>query len=312
MITAEGVKHLAADEGFELCGVTPAGPPEGIEFFESWIEKGYAGSMGWLAKSVELRSTLESLLPGAKSVIACAAVYNQPNEPVPGQPRIAKYALGRDYHKVLKGRLHRMRRALAEQAQEAEWRVCVDSAPMLEREWAHRAGIGWFGKNTCLINSQRGSWFLLGFLLTTLDLDSDAAAEGGCGTCKACIEACPTGAIIQEDGAWQVDARRCISYLTIEHKGEIDAELQPLMGGWTFGCDVCQEVCPFNSARASQPLRAQGTSEPDFLKTRAWPNLEQLAQISHEDWDVLTQGSPVRRAGWDGIKRNAQINLANR
>jgi len=152
---------------------------------------------------------------------------------------------------------------------------------------------------------------VIGLLLTSLEIEPDKPAVGGCGTCTKCIEACPTQAIIYDAERWQVDARKCISYLTIEHKGAISHELQEKMGEWTFGCDVCQQVCPFNEQREHQPARAQTTSERDFLQRREWPNLKELAQIGADEWDVLTRGSAVRRAGLEGIRRNAQINLAN-
>jgi epoxyqueuosine reductase len=188
----------------------------------------------------------------------------------------------------------------------------VDSAPIMERDFAQLAGLGWYGKNTMLINSQRGSWFFIGVLLTSVSFEPDSSAIGGCGSCKACIEACPTGAIVLEEDRWQVDARRCISYLTIEHEGEIEDELATKMGDWTFGCDICQEVCPFNNPRESQPLRANETKVEDFQQERHWPSLKELAVIQPEQWDKLTQGSPTRRTGIEGIRRNARINLANR
>jgi epoxyqueuosine reductase len=181
----------------------------------------------------------------------------------------------------------------------------------LEREYAHRAGLGWFGKNTMLIDSRSGSWFVIGLLLTTLDIEPDLPAQGGCGTCRACIDACPTGAIVwlEQGGRWAVDARRCISYLTIEAPAEADARI----GDWTFGCDVCQEVCPFNARRGSQPLRARPTSEPDFLRHSPVPGmpLEQIERLTPEEWDAATQGSPIRRAGYDGLRRVARINRGN-
>ena len=190
-------------------------------------------------------------------------------------------------------------------------RPCVDSAPVFERDYAHLAGLGWFGKNTMLIDSRRGSWFFLGLILTTARWEPDAPAEGGCGTCTRCIDACPTGAIVLSDGRWSVDARRCVSYLTIEHEGPIEPTLAKGIGDWTFGCDVCQEVCPFNAERASQPMRGARATEADLLLHREWPSLAEIETMPHEVWDRLTQGSPVRRAGLEGLRRNARINRAN-
>lgn len=251
-----------------------------------------------------LRRDPRSLLPSATSVIAVSLDYYQ--EPAQAEPKIARYALGRDYHKVLRGRLRRLARWLEIEYPECENRICVDSAPILEREFAHMAGLGWFGKNTMLIDSRRGSWFFIGILLTSVEFQPDAPAVGGCGTCRKCIDACPTGAIVPAQQGWMVDSRACLSYLTIEHRGEIEVPLH----GWTFGCDVCQEVCPFNSRRQHQPERAQKTSVPDFLAQREWPNLTQLSQIGQSEWDSLTRGSAVRRAGYEGLRRNAKRNLS--
>lgn len=296
--------ELMDREGFELWGVCHASTPPHLDAYRDWIEHGRHCEMGYLAEHEALKQHPENLLPGVKSILAVALNYNQ--DP-PSDPRIARYALGRDYHKVLRGKLNRIKDELPI----GEHRVCVDSAPLMERDFAQLAGIGWFGKNTMIINSRRGSWFVLGFLLTTLELEATPPAIGGCGTCSKCIDACPTGAILFENDRWQVDARRCISYLTIEHKGEFSPEQLQMVGDWTFGCDICQEVCPFNQPRETQPERARETREPDFLQ-RAWPNLVHLAQINYDEWDKLTQGSPVRRAGHDGLIRNARANLANR
>lgn len=309
--SAEALKATALSLGFTAVGIASADPPETLEAYRAWLDRGFHGTMTYLAESFGLRSDPGHLLPGARSVIAVALNYHQPLAHRPGQPRIARYALGRDYHRILRGRLRRLVRWGNEAWPDSSWRVCVDSAPILEREYAHRAGLGWFGKNTMLIDSRRGSWFVIGLLLTTVNLPPDAPALGGCGTCRACIEACPTGAIVYLDGRWQVDARRCVSYLTIEHRGDITPDLQSGIGDWTFGCDVCQEVCPFNQPRPSQPLRAAITEEPDFLATRPWPDLARLATVADAEWDELTLGSAVRRATAKGLRRNAQINLAN-
>ncbi len=297
--------------GFTLTGICSAEPPESFNMYQNWLSNNFHGSMDYMENSVPLRKNPDSILPDARSAIVVTLNYYQNNIHTKGMPRIAKYALGRDYHKVIKSKLKKLSKNLQEKYPEATFRPCVDSAPILEREYAKRAGIGWYGKNTCLINSQRGSWFFIGILLTNLEIETDKTAIGGCGTCKKCIEACPTGAIVNNNGTWQVNAAKCISYLTIEHKGEISGNLKPLIGSWTVGCDVCQHVCPFNNIRENQPLRSALTTEPDFLNKRSWPSLQEIMQLSYEEWDTLTQGSPVRRVGFEGLKRNAKINLDN-
>ena len=303
------VRRRGVELGFDRVGFCSADPPESHGAYLEWLQRGFHGTMGYMRRQAELKRDVRNLLPGARSIIAVAANYNQPNPVKPGAPHIARYALGRDYHKVLRARLRKLGAFLETQAPGAEWRVCVDSAPVLERELAHRAGLGWFGKNTMLIDSKRGSWFVIGLLLTTVEFEPDAPANGGCGKCRKCIDACPTSAIVQLDGRWQVDARRCISYLTIEHKGAINPDLAEKMGPWTFGCDICQEVCPFNEERTSQPHRAQRTTIEDFLQKRDWPALKKLASLDRQDWEVLTRGSPVRRTGLDSLRRNAHVGL---
>lgn len=297
--------NLVEAEGFELWGVCAVQSPPHIEEYRAWLNADRHGEMEYLARHEPLKQDPQTLLPGARSMLVVALNYNQPP---PDDPKIARYALGRDYHKVLRQKLDRIKARLPG----GEHRVCVDSAPLMERDFAQLAGIGWFGKNTMIINSRRGSWFVLGFLLTTLDLPPSEPAVGGCGTCTRCIDACPTGAILFADDRWQVDARQCISYLTIEHRGPFTPEQSRMIGEWTFGCDVCQNVCPFNEPRVTQPERATQTQEKDFLNRKQWPKLTQLAQIEHQEWDELTQGSPVRRAGYEGLLRNVRSNLENR
>lgn len=309
--TSELVKQIARELGFDLVGFCAVQEPPHLQAYAQWIAEGKHGQMGYLADHLPLKQDPRNLLPEARSVIAIGLNYNRPSEPETGNPRIARYALGRDYHKVLRSKLRTLQAWLETEHPGGKYRICVDSAPIMERDFAQLAGLGWFGKNTMLINSQRGSWFFIGILLTSVDFEPDSPALGGCGTCRACIDACPTGAIVYEDGRWQVDARRCISYLTIEHEGHIEPELADRMGQWTFGCDVCQEVCPFNQPRESQPLRAQATHEPDFLRENRIPSLVEITQMSEGQWDEATRGSAIRRTGFHGLKRNARINLAN-
>jgi epoxyqueuosine reductase len=301
-IASGEIKARAAELGFQLCGVCPAEPPPHYQAYGRWLEKGYHGTMEYLQRHMLLKGDPRRLLPSARSVIAVGLNYNQPNDHQEGYPKIARYALGRDYHKVLRRKLRQLSEWLEREHPGAEHRACVDSAPIMERDFAQQAGLGWFGKNTMLINSRRGSWFFIGLLLTSLEIHADKPAVGGCGTCTRCIEACPTGAIVFEDGRWQLDARRCISYLTLEHHGPIPEELEKRLDGWLVGCDVCQEVCPFNQPRTHQPERAQETRESDFLSRRSFPALDDLARLEHAEWDRLTRGSAVRRVGFSRMK----------
>lgn len=299
--------ELAADLGFAKVGVCSAAPSQTWAAYREWLAQGFAGEMEYLHQHAALRADPRALLPGVRSVIAVSLNYYQHVAPTHGNTRVARYAAGRDYHKTLRRKLKKLASQLAAETGEIfEFRVCVDSAPVLEREYAHRAGLGWYGKNTMLIDSKRGSWFFIGLILTTLEFEPDEPSIGGCGTCRACIEACPTGAIVEVDDRWQVDARSCISYLTIEKPELADERI----GDWTFGCDICQEVCPFNQPRSNQPLRAQQTVEPDFLRKGGLVDipLSQILTLSRDEWDRATQGSPIRRAGFDGVRRVAEIN----
>lgn len=295
------VKAAARELGFELVGVCEPVPAPHLAEYREWLDKGYHGTMEFLERHVALKASPAALLPSVRSVIAVGLNYHQPNPWEDGQPHIAQYARGRDYHRVLRGKLKRMAKWIEGAHPGSENRACVDSAPIFERDYAHLAGLGWFGKNTMLINSERGSWFFLGILLTSVAFEPDLPAQGGCGTCRRCIDACPTGAIRFESDRWQVDARRCISYQTIEHRGPLTEATH----GWTFGCDVCQEVCPFNQPRESQPLRATITREPDFLARRDWPSLERLRMLDEAEWDAMTKGSATRRASAEQWRRNA-------
>lgn len=311
MVDSLPLKERALQLGFSGVGVCHVDQPLHLSAYESWLEKGFHGTMSYMVQSRELRSSARTILPDAQRVIAVRLNYRTEIDNQPGQPKIARYARGRDYHRVLRGKLAKLAKQMAVIYPESKWRACVDSAPILEREYSHYAGLGWFGKNTMLIDSRVGSWFFLGLLLTDVPFLLDEPSEGGCGSCQACISACPTGAIVFDDGRWQINSNLCISYLTIEHRGLIDPALTAKMGDWTFGCDICQEVCPFNQPRDSQPLRAPITQEPDFLGVRSWPSLKELASVSEEEWDSMSKGSAVRRATRSGIQRNASINFLN-
>lgn len=308
---SEELKLFGAELGFQSIGIARAGSATSISAYDAWLAHGFHGEMTYLARHRQAKTDPRLLLDGAESVIAVALNYAQPSQVNRGQPRIARYALGRDYHKVLRTKLKRLAGWISSRHPGSTSRICVDSAPVLEREFANRAGLGWFGKNTCLIDSRRGSWFFIGILLTTAEFEPDEPSAGSCGACKKCIEACPTGAIVQVDARWQVDARRCISYLTIEKRSDFSDWETRAIGNWTFGCDICQEVCPFNAERGNQPLRAAVTDEADFVKRKSWPNLVELAQMGPADWDRITRGSPLRRAGLAGLRRNVRANVEN-
>jgi epoxyqueuosine reductase len=239
------IKAAAAALGFDLVGITSADPPAHIEFYRRWIAGGRHGEMGYLARQIERRADPRVLVPGAKSIVVAGCNYHTTDSrPGPTQGRIARYALGDDYHDVVRRKLNALADAVRELAPQAQARVYVDTGAVLERDLARRAGLGWIGKNTMLFNNRCGQWLLLGEILLNLPLQPDPPeTRDRCGRCTRCIAACPTRAIT---APYRLDARRCISYLTIELKGSIPVELRPLIGNRVFGCDDCLEVCPWN------------------------------------------------------------------
>ena len=310
---AAAVKQYAGELGFDLVGIAAAEPSLFAAEYAAWLASGFAGEMDYLKRSLDRRFDPREILPGARSVIVVAMNYYSDEEEGPGTPPVdagraifARYARGDDYHDVMKARLQLLLDRLIDRAPPgATGRVYVDTGPLLERELAQKAGIGWFGKNTMLINSRHGSYFLLGEIITTAALPPDLPSEGGCGTCTRCLDACPTGALTEP---FTLDARRCISYLTIELKGDIPEELAPALsvaGNRVFGCDICQEVCPFN-LRRSQP-----TAEP-ALQARpvtGSARLSDLALLTEEQFREQFRGSAVKRAKWKGLMRNASVAL---
>lgn len=307
-IDGEPLKAFAISQGFATAGICDAKPAPHLSSYKKWIAEGKHAGMAYMADSSALRSDPQALLPEAKSILAVSLNYFQAVDP--GPPRVARYALGRDYHKVLRKKLKRIAAYVEETWPGTRTRPCVDSAPILERDYGFSAGLGWYGKNTCLIDSKRGSWFFIGLLLLSERFQTDPPAVGGCGNCTNCIDSCPTGALSVEPGqpVGVLDSAKCISYLTIEHKGPLgNADLQ----GWVFGCDICQEVCPFNQQRESQPLRARETSEPDFDARDAnlRPSLVKLAAIDREEFARRYAGTALMRAGASRMRRNAQALL---
>lgn len=311
MHSSAPIKDAALREGFELSGICPAAEPPHLAAYLRWLAEGKHGTMDYMARTRSLRASPGSLLPGVRSILAVGLNYYR--EVSPQAPRVARYALGRDYHKVMKSKLRRVARWAEETYPCLRARPCVDSAPILERDFANLAGIGWFGKNTCLINTRRGSWFFIGLLLLDQEFEPDGPAEGGCGTCTKCLDACPTGALQfdSDRGIGVLDSTRCISYLTIEHKGPLEERQEELLSGWLFGCDVCQEVCPFNSPRPHQPLRSAEATEPDFAPRpgNAAPNLIALADISRDEFVRRYAGTAFMRAGAARIARTARALL---
>jgi epoxyqueuosine reductase len=304
---SEWIKDYARALGFELVGIAPAQPPPHAESFLHWLAQGYAGAMEYLERTAHLRINPAELLPDARSAVVVGLNY-APAELPETDYRIARYALGDDYHQVIRAKLETLLSAIQAVAPEAQGRICVDSAPVLERDLAWLAGLGWYGKNTCLINTHRGSYFFLGVLLLTLELEYDTPAEGGCGTCRLCLDACPTGALTEP---YTLDARKCISYLTIELRDSIPESYRAPMGEWLFGCDICQEVCPFNRPRAHQPLRAQPTQEPR-LKPRPLPRLHDILTMDESQFADRFRSSAIKRAKWRGLIRNALIVAGNK
>jgi len=308
----ERIVERCRELGFALAGVTPLRPSDEGGRLDAWLDEGMHGSMGYMREHAELRKDAGQLLEGARSVIVVADLYHARNDPddrahEPGFGRIARYARGRDYHKVIKKRLHELCDELAREHPDARFRAFSDTAPIMEREQALRAGMGWIGKHTLLIHPRRGSYLLLGGILTTLELDpprTQRVEADHCGTCTRCIDACPTDAITP----YNVDARRCISYLTIERRERIDPALHEGMGDWIFGCDICQEVCPHNAPRERLPT---GRSHPAYAERRRGFDLLEVLGWTEEDRRDAFTTSAMKRATLAMMKRNALIALSN-
>jgi epoxyqueuosine reductase len=293
--------------GFDLVGVAELGPADTAAAFEAWVEAGHAGEMGWLARGAEKRRDTRLPRPGTTHAIVVALDYGgkEPSGPV------ARYARGDDYHDVMESRLRELHARLETDAGRAiAGKPYVDTGPILERDLARRAGLGWFGKNTNLLNPRLGSFFFLGALVLDVALVPDAPFEADrCGTCTRCIDACPTGAIVAPR---KLDATRCISYLTIELKDEIPVELREKIGSLIYGCDICQEVCPWN-VRFARALAPDSPFQP--RAALAGKDARQLASellaMSQEEFSAAFKGSPMKRAKLGGLKRNAAVVLDN-
>jgi len=301
------LKDEAHRLGFQLAGVCPAVAPPGISRFREWLAAGYAGEMRYFADRAEAYENPANVLDGARSILMLAVAYRttEPERPNAGQGRVSRYAWGYDYHDLIRSRLNELAAFHRRMAPQASVRGVVDSAPLLEREFGQLAGLGWIGKNTLLLDRRYGSWFFLAALLTSEVLNYDEPSQmDHCGTCRACLDACPTGALFEP---YKMDARRCISYLTIELRGGIRGDLRPLVGEWLFGCDLCQEVCPWNR-------RSPATAEPALQPAEDMNPIElaTLFFLSEAEFRERFRRSPLWRPKRRGLLRNAAIALGNR
>lgn len=314
------VKRAADEAGFDLAGVAPATDAAELKHFPEWIAAGHAGEMKYMESRDDggdlKRASLARVAPWARSVIVCAINYNTENPYStevndPDRGWISRYAWSReDYHDAVLGRLKRVEAALHYDhalSEESEppltTRSYVDTGPIVERVYAKYAGVGWVGKNTCIINQKKGSWLFLGVILTSLELAPDIPAPDRCGTCTRCIEACPTDALL---GPYQLDSNKCIAYLTIEKRGSIPEDLRAGMGHQVFGCDICQDVCPWNR-------KAPASSAPEFQPRPGLvnPALAWLAEMSAEEFREVFRGSPIRRTKRSGLRRNVANAMGN-
>jgi epoxyqueuosine reductase len=304
------MKARALEEGFAAVGVTrPDAVPELAGRLATFVAEGRHGDMGWMAERMHWRGNPAALWPEARSVIMLAEAYTPAHDPLavldqPDRGAISVYAQNRDYHDIVKKRLKRLGRWLIEEAgPETEIKVFVDTAPVMEKPLAAAAGLGWQGKHTNLVSRELGSWFFLGAIFTTLELPADRPGEDHCGNCTACLDICPTGAF---PAAGQLDARRCISYLTIEHKGPVDQALRPLLGNRIYGCDDCLAVCPWNKF-AVEAQEARYIARDDL----AAPELAELAALDDPGFRAKFSGSPIKRIGRARFLRNVAYAIGN-
>jgi epoxyqueuosine reductase len=323
VLTSFDIKAKARELGFDLCGIAPADSFPELAFLHEWLDRGYAGDMAYMSRSADRRADVRSVVPGARSVIVTGTLYNTVppyggSDPLHKSYQgvessreggltpalIARYAWGDDYHDVLKTRLDALlewMRANAEAPFDA--RAYVDTGPVQERVYAQYAGLGWIGKNTCLINAERGSWLFLAEIICTLPLDADGPGVDQCGSCTRCLDACPTEALVAPG---VLDSRRCLSYLTIELRTGIDETLRAGLGTHVYGCDICQDVCPYNQA-------APASTEPAWHARSGLdlPGLAELWRRPDTDLRALVRGTPMTRAKLTGLRRNIAVAVGN-
>ena len=334
MLTAERIKAKARELGFDLCGIAPADNFPELAYLEEWLARGYAGDMAYMSRSAERRADVRNVVPGARSVIVTGTIYStdqvrlDPDDsrriqagselrPATGKDHrwgpalagpshaiIARYARGDDYHDVLKTRLDSLLAWMRAQSPAPfDARAYVDTGPVQERVYAQYAGLGWIGKNTCLINAEHGSWIFLAEIITTLDLQADTQALEQCGSCRKCLDACPTGALLD---AGVLDSTRCISYLTIELRTAIPDQYRPALTNHVYGCDICQEVCPYN-----QPASTSSDSAWRARDGLDLPRLVDLWRRSDAELRTLLKGSAMTRAKLTGLRRNLAVAIGN-
>ena len=310
MVTSERIKARAHEIGFELCGIAAAAGFDELSFIDTWIARRYYGTMTWVPRTARVRRDVRRIVPSARSVIVTGTLYNtEPpysiHDASPGAAQVSRYAWGKDYHAVIGERLEALLAWMREeQGAPFEARAYTDTGPVQERVYAKHAGLGWIGKNTCLINERLGSWLFLGEIICDLPLEPDATAADRCGTCQMCLQSCPTGAIVQP---WELDARLCISYLTIEKRGTLpEGALREQIGTRVYGCDICQEVCPWNS----KPI---ATAQPEWQAQEALdaPTLLALWQASDAELDAIRMHGPMSRVSTAGLRRNLAIAIGN-
>ena len=309
MLTSSTIKAKARALGFDLCGIAPAEQFPELASLREWLERGYAGEMAYMARSADRRADVRAVVPGARTVIVTGTLYNAvppyaSEETRPDVAVISRYAWGDDYHDVLKKRLDALLAWMrAESSEPFDARAYVDTGPVQERVYARHAGLGWIGKNTCLINPELGSWLFLSEIICTLALEPDTAALDQCGNCTRCLDACPTEALV-EPGV--LDATRCLSYLTIEIRGAIPAQLRTALGTHVYGCDICQDVCPYNQA-APQSADAAWQPRPGL----DMPRLADLWRRTDGVLAALVKGSAMTRAKLTGLRRNLAVAVGN-
>ena len=302
MTLTEQIKSKAIELGFHKVGIAKA---EALtieaERLKEWLGRGYHVSMQWMKKNIEKRIDPCEIVPNAQSVICVAMNYYSPvqHSQNPDEGKISRYAWGDDYHILVTKRIQMLFECIKQLAPESDGRYYVDTGPVMDKVWAARAGLGWQGKHTNLITKEYGSWVFLGEIITTLKLDYDSPIEDFCGTCTACIDACPTDAIREQ---YIVDSNRCLSYLTIEHRGEIEEKYHDKFENWVYGCDICQDVCPWNSFQKE-------TEHKEFQprEFNVAPKLEELATISQKEFSKRFKDSPIKRTKREGIIRDAKI-----